>query len=490
MHRLLFFVPLLAALLTTALPTTAQPRGEWEVLGEQRTRPGLESLTIDIGRRAGRFDAVKIAVSGGNVLLLGVEITFGNGDEQKVRVRVPVTSGNETSPIDLEGRRGRFIRSVEVRYGSLGFLGRPTVSVLGRAADRGRDDRFSDLGRRWNKVSTERVSRERERDVVQMSRDDGRLDAILLRVKRSPVRISRVRVVFGNGRRQDFDVPRIIRPGDQTEVLELRGRRGRFIDRIVLVYRDAGGPRRARVEVWARAYEREGFSDLGRRWNKVSTERVSRERERDIVQMSRDDGRLDAILLRVKRSPVRISRVRVVFGNGRRQDFDVPRIIRPGDQTEVLELRGRRGRFIDRIVLVYRDAGGPRRARVEVWARAYEREGFSDLGPNWTRFSIERAEADREREIIPLSRRDGRFDAILLRVMRSPVRMRRVRVVFGNGKRQDFDVPNVLRGGDEAGPLELRGRRGRFIKRIVLVYRDAGGKRRARIEVWGRKAGR
>jgi len=244
------------------------------------------------------------------------------------------------------------------------------------------------------------------------------------------------------------------------------------------------------VAVFGRkAARRPEFRDLGPAWSRLSTQRADRNRDRDVIQLSRRDGRFNALLLRVRQSPVRVRRVRVVFGNGRRQDFDLPNVLRRGD-SDVLELRGRRGRFIDRIVLVYRDIGNQRRARVEVWGRQARRQGFRELGPDWTRLTIERAEGSRSREVIPLSRGDGRFDALLLRVTRSPVRIRRVRVVFGNRNRQDFDLRNVLRPGEQAGPLELRGRRGRFIRRIILVHRDAGGNRRGRVEVWGRQSGR
>ncbi len=375
MPRIISFLTVFLALMALVITAQAQPRGEWEVLGEQRSRPGVESLTIDVpGRRAGRFNALKVAVRGGNIFLLDVEVTFGNGDRQKVEARIPLTAGAETGAIDLQGG-ARFIRSVKIRYGSLGFLGRPTVAVLGSPA-RGRpgrpEARFRDLGPRWERLSVERVERERERDVIQLSRSDGRFDAILLRVRQSPVRVRRVRVVFGNGRRQDFDLPNVLRPGD-TDVLELRGRQGRFIDRIVLVYRDAGSPRRARVEFWGREYQRQGFRDLGPNWSRLSIERAEGSREREVIPLSRSDGRFDALLLRVTRSPVRIGRVRVVFGNGRRQDFNLSEVMRPGEEAGPLELRGRRGRFIQRIVLVYRDAGGSRRGRVAIWARHSDR---------------------------------------------------------------------------------------------------------------------
>lgn len=369
MPRIISLMTVFLALMATVMAADAQPRGGWEVLGEQRSQPGVERLVIDVPtRRAGRFDAVKVAVRGGNILLLSLEVTFGNGDRQKVDVRFPVTAGAETGPIDLQGG-ARFIRSVEVRYGSLGFMGRPTVIVLGLPA-RAEPARpaFRDLGPRWERLGVERVERERERDVIQLSRRDGRFDALLLRVSQSPIRLRRVRVVFGNGQRQDFDLPDVLRPGD-TDVLELRGRQGRFIDRIVLVYQDAGSPRRARVEVWGREAQRQGFRDLGPNWSRISIERAGANRDREIIPLTRADGRFNSLLLRVTRSPVRIRRVRVVFGNDQRQDFNLSGVIRPGQEVGPLELRGRQGRFIQRIVLVHQDAGGGPRGRIELWGR-------------------------------------------------------------------------------------------------------------------------
>lgn len=491
MRRLFYVLSFLAAVMAASVTAQAQ-RGNWEVLGEQRSRPGVESLVIEAGRRDGRFDAIRIAVSGGNILLLGVDITFGNGDRQRIRVRTPMFAGSETDAIQLDGgARGRFIRSVEVRYGSLGFLGRPTVKLLGHPV-RGRpgrgEARFRDLGPRWQRVGVERVSRDRERDVIQLSRRDGRFDAIMLRVRQSPVRIRRVSVVFGNGQKQDFDLPNVLRPGD-SDVLELRGRRGRFIDRIEMVYRDVGSPRRARVAVFARkAEQRPAFRDLGPNWELVATERPSRQRDRDVIQMSRRDGRFDAMIIRVKSNDVRFRRVRVVYGNGRAEDLDVDREIGEGEESEVLELRGRRGRFIDRIELIYRTAARGRPAEVEVWARSAERRpAFRDLGPDWKRIAAERPSRQRDRDIIQMSRRDGRFDALVIRVQRNDVRFRRVRVVYGNGRAHDLNINREIGAGEESDVLELRGNQGRFIDRIELLYRTAARGRPAEVEIWGRE---
>jgi len=500
MFRTLSVFVALIALAAMAVTVQAQLRGAWEVLGEKRTQPGVESLVIDVPeRRAGLFDAIKVAVRGGNVLLLEVEVTFGNGDRQEVDVRFPLTAGAETGPIDLRGP-ARFIRKIKVRYGALGFLGRPSILVLGHPVrarpqqpqsqfpDYAPQTQFRDLGPRWERLSVERVDQERDRDVIKLSRSDGIFDAVLLRVSLSPAYISKVRVEFGNGDGQNFDVPRILRPGQQTNILEFPGRHGRFVDRIILTYRDIGGPRRARVAVWARQAEPPRFRDLGPNWTKLSTERVNRKQDRDEIELSRRDGLFDAILLRVLESAARIHKVRVIFDNGDKTNFDLPRVLDRREESDVLELPGPRGRFIDRIILIYKDAGGSHRARVEVWGRQARDVGFRQLGPRWDEVGIMRAGYGGDRDVLELSPQAGAFDALLLRVRQNDVEFREVRVIYGNGEVDPLNVGRLIRKGQTSDVLELWGARGRFIDRIELTYRTSGSGPLAMVEIWGRRS--
>ncbi len=115
--------------------------------------------------------------------------------------------------------------------------------------------------------------------------------------------------------------------------------------------------------------ERRGRRVWGDDWVRLASLDVDRRRDRDVIDLDRRDGRFDALRLRVRDNDVRIRRVRVRYGNGQTEQLDVDRRINEGGRSDILELRGRRGRFIDRIVLVYDTQGRGPRAEVEVWGR-------------------------------------------------------------------------------------------------------------------------
>lgn len=68
-----------------------------------------------------------------------------------------------------------------------------------------------------------------------------------------------------------------------------------------------------------------------------------------------------------------------------------------------------------------------------------------------------------------LSRRDGRFSAIALRVRGGTIRIFKIAVTYGNGQRETLDYGETVRDGDRTRPLDLRGE-GRFIQEIELNY--------------------
>ena len=108
------------------------------------------------------------------------------------------------------------------------------------AQRRDRDDR----DRQWVRLGCKEVSlRGRDRDSIRVGRREGQFRAIRLAARGSDVEVMRVEVVYGNGEPDRLDVQRVIRRGDRTEALDLRGR-DRFIRSIEMVYRqrdDDGG---------------------------------------------------------------------------------------------------------------------------------------------------------------------------------------------------------------------------------------------------------
>jgi hypothetical protein len=111
-----------------------------------------------------------------------------------------------------------------------------------------------------------------------------------------------------------------------------------------------------------------------RKWIELGCRQVSLSgRDRDAIQVGRREGWFEAIRLRAEGNDVEILNVEVVYGNGSPDELDVRRVIRSGDRTGWLDIRGRE-RKLNRIDLVYRQRGDDRgRTRIcaEGWLAGY-----------------------------------------------------------------------------------------------------------------------
>lgn len=104
-----------------------------------------------------------------------------------------------------------------------------TPDALAQRRDRDRD-------REWVQLGCQDVSfRGRDRDTIRVGRREGRFRALRLTARGNDVEIRRVSVVYGNGAPDELDVQRVIRRGDRSDRLDLRG--DRAIRRIDMVYR-------------------------------------------------------------------------------------------------------------------------------------------------------------------------------------------------------------------------------------------------------------
>jgi hypothetical protein len=74
--------------------------------------------------------------------------------------------------------------------------------------------------------------------------------------------------------------------------------------------------------------------------------------DHDTVRIGRREGRFKSIRLHVRGADINILDLKVVYGNGTPDHIPVRSVIRQGDRTRPLELRGWE-RFIDRVELTY-----------------------------------------------------------------------------------------------------------------------------------------
>ncbi|GAA4650293.1 hypothetical protein GCM10023116_25760 [Kistimonas scapharcae] len=102
----------------------------------------------------------------------------------------------------------------------------------------------------WKKLGERRVSFNSETDTIHVSGFKGKFDKIFLRVEDAPIRLEKIKVVFGNGGHQNFYIRKRLEKGRQTVPLRLIDG-DRVINKIELNYRTAmGGYKTAEVKVY------------------------------------------------------------------------------------------------------------------------------------------------------------------------------------------------------------------------------------------------
>jgi hypothetical protein len=116
-------------------PPPPPPPVSWVELGCGKVGIKPDRDSIRVGRREGRFSAIKLAVRGSKIELLDLTVVYERGPPDQLQVRKKIGDGDETPPLDLRGER-RAIDRVDLSYRqTLGLnliKGPATVCVLGR----------------------------------------------------------------------------------------------------------------------------------------------------------------------------------------------------------------------------------------------------------------------------------------------------------------------------------------------------------------------
>jgi hypothetical protein len=108
-------------------------RSDWAELGcKQVSLFGRDRDSIDVGRREGRFQAIRLYVRGADVEMLDLRVVYASGERDDIRVRNVIRQGDRTRPLELGGNRGRRLDRVEMVYRTVpNFKGLATVCVEG-----------------------------------------------------------------------------------------------------------------------------------------------------------------------------------------------------------------------------------------------------------------------------------------------------------------------------------------------------------------------
>jgi hypothetical protein len=84
-----------------------------------------------VGRREGRFKAIRLAARGNDVEMLDLKVVYANGEPDDIQVRSVIRQGTQTRPLDLRGHE-RAIQQIDMVYRSRpNFRGQATICAEG-----------------------------------------------------------------------------------------------------------------------------------------------------------------------------------------------------------------------------------------------------------------------------------------------------------------------------------------------------------------------
>lgn len=208
------------------------------------------------------------------------------------------------------------------------------------------------------------------------------------------------------------------------------------------------------------------FAQPQQKWVQLGCKEVNLGGDRDVIPVAQRD-RFSAIRLRARGNSVEMHDLKVVYGNGERDDIRVRRRIPEGGNSGSLDLHGD-ARQIDRIEMAY--ARAPNfRGRAAICVEGLVVRTAGPPPAEWVQLGCRDVDLNVDRDVVEVSRRDGRFTAIRLRAIGNAVQMIDLKVLYGNGEPDDIRVRGRIPQGGSTGPLDLRGH-DRSIDRIQMVY--------------------
>ena len=173
--------------------------------------------------------AMRIEARGGTADIQNVRLIYRNGESERIRIRERLRPGAMTGIIRKQNRGP--LREVEVNY-----IPQGQVTLVLRADSRpgGEPPPVAN----WNELGCKSVGFLIDRDVVTVDSQDF-YRALRLRSTGFDIEMLELGVRFANGQKDSYRVNAIIRSGERSRPIDLRGERRR-ITAIEFIYRSLG----------------------------------------------------------------------------------------------------------------------------------------------------------------------------------------------------------------------------------------------------------
>lgn len=106
--------------------------------------------------------------------------------------------------------------------------------------------------------------------------------------------------------------------------------------------------------------------------------------------------------------------------------------------------------------------------------------------PRWEMLGMRKVNYTLDRDEILVTRSEGIFNALKVKVKAGPLNMHKIVVHFGNGQTEELEVRENFQAGGESRVLDLPGNQ-RIIRKVVFWYDTKNlANRKAVVQLWGR----
>ena len=217
---------------------------EWVLLGEKSVGFGIDRDIVRINQseewyRTRSFRRLHLVADRSDVYMVSIRLVYLNGFGEEFRVDQLIKDG-EDMPIDLRGDRS-FIKQIEMTYRSRpNFRGEALMRVYGEPVRMPGPGPMPGPGsgpQAWVDLGCQKVSLfGKDKDSLEVGPREGRFKAIRLHVRGADVNMLDLKVVYGSGKVDDIPVRSVIRQGERTGPLDLKGF-DRRIARVDMTYR-------------------------------------------------------------------------------------------------------------------------------------------------------------------------------------------------------------------------------------------------------------
>jgi hypothetical protein len=107
--------------------------------------------------------------------------------------------------------------------------------------------------------------------------------------------------------------------------------------------------------------------------------------------------------------------------------------------------------------------------------------------PKWEKLGQRKVNYKLDRDEVLVTARDGRFNAVKLKVRKGGVNMHKMTIHFGDGTSQNVNMKNTIPAGGETRVVKLKGKKKRVIRKVVFWYDTKNlANKKAVVELWGK----